>query len=113
MNLSFGDIWDVADNTETVTVRVVDPAGAESEHASVTALLVDIRAGVVDAGGVQMTPDEATWHLKASDLSGVSLDRGDRVVSSSALGSGTWAVKSADLAARGARWECDCQRLEG
>lgn len=105
--------WQVFDLVEDVTLTKVDPDGTQSASYPCVGIPEPTIAGnPVDVGGVQMTPQTVSWHLKSADLPpGVSPERGDRIVSTSDSYSGVWVVMSSDNVRDGLQAVCRTQKL--
>jgi len=107
MTLQFdasGDLADVADALESVTVR---RPGSSTVRSITSALRRAVSTAEAEASGGKYTASDVAWHMGASELSDPP-QPGDVIVD----GNGQrWNVLMAKLATLDGRWRCVCRNL--
>lgn len=107
------DDWD-QDMIEIVYLIKVKPDGSETTYATIQAHAnPEVTGQPIDVGGIQMTPENRTWHIRGSSLPyGVRPGRGDRIISTSEWAAGVWLIKSSRSLMWGVRYEVETQLVE-
>ena len=106
--IDVSDDFDVFDGAEVVTYRKMNSDGATFTNiAPVNALGVAERHRTTDSGSLQADTVGKTWHLKAMDLNGASVERGDRILDAANF---EWVVESGDLEVWKTSWRCETLR---
>lgn len=106
--INVSDDFDVFDSTEVVTYRKLNSDGTTFTNiAPVNALGMAEHHRTKDTTSLQADTVAKTWHLKAIDLNGVTVERGDRILDGANV---EWVVESGDLEVWKTTWRCETLR---
>lgn len=100
--------FDVFDDIEVVTYRKLNSDGATFTNiAPVNALGTAEHHRTTSTESLEADTIAKRWHLKAIDLNGVTVERGDRILDGANV---EWVVESGDLEVWKTSWRCETLR---